>query len=91
MREFGVKINKKVYVLKIEFDYRKPTNLFLRKFREKYISLNEVKAAFKKFDKNRDGSLSKSEVSRLMHRLYSNFIFTQLRKIIFLMNLRKQI
>ena len=69
LREFGVKIKKKVYVLKIEFDYRKPTNLFLRKFREKYISLNEVKAAFKKFDKNRDGSLSKSEVSRLMHRL----------------------
>lgn len=50
----------------------------LGKFRKKYISLNEVKAGFKKFDKNRDGSLNKSEVSRLMHSTGQSFSETEI-------------
>jgi hypothetical protein len=37
--------------------------------RETYKTINEVKAAFKKFDKNSDGSLSKNELARMMYRL----------------------
>jgi Ca2+-binding EF-hand superfamily protein len=36
--------------------------------RETYKTINEVKAAFRKFDKNSDGSLSKTEVARMMYR-----------------------
>jgi hypothetical protein len=36
--------------------------------RETYKTINEVKAAFKKFDKNSDGSLSKNELARMMYR-----------------------
>lgn len=36
------------------------------KFRDTYKTLGDVKAAFKKFDKNRDGALSKGEISRMM-------------------------
>jgi len=50
----------------------------LGKFRKKYTSLNEVKAAFKKFDKNRDGSLNKSEVSRLMHSTGHSYTETEM-------------
>jgi len=39
----------------------------IRKFRDTYKTLNEVKAAFKKFDKNRDGALNKDEISRMMY------------------------
>jgi len=40
--------------------------VIISKFRGAYKTLNEVKTAFKKFDKNRDGSLSKGEMSRMM-------------------------
>jgi Ca2+-binding EF-hand superfamily protein len=40
-------------------------------FRETYKTINEVKAAFKKFDKNSDGSLSKTELARMMYRYIS--------------------
>eukprot|EP00092_Neocalanus_flemingeri_P026177 GFUD01028374.1.p1 GENE.GFUD01028374.1~~GFUD01028374.1.p1 ORF type:complete len:1019 (+),score=296.62 GFUD01028374.1:74-3058(+) len=42
------------------------TSQIVKKFRENYKTINEVKAAFRKFDKNRDGGLSKSELSRMM-------------------------
>merc|ERR1711915_346883 len=38
----------------------------LRKFRETYTTLADVKKAFKKFDKNRDGTINRSELARLM-------------------------
>lgn len=43
------------------------TSTIIKKFRATYKSLNEVKAAFKKFDKNRDGALNKSEIARMMY------------------------
>jgi hypothetical protein len=43
-------------------------NLFHILTRETYKTINEVKAAFKKFDKNSDGSLSKNELARMMYR-----------------------
>jgi len=56
-----------------EIDYEEYMHLMVpdatvivSKFRETYKSLGDVKAAFKKFDKNRDGSLSKNEMSRMM-------------------------
>ena len=42
------------------------TSTVINKFREAYRTINEVKAAFRKFDKNRDGGLSKDELSRMM-------------------------
>jgi len=42
------------------------TEQVIKKFRESYKTINEVKGAFRKFDKNRDGGLSKSELSRMM-------------------------
>jgi len=38
----------------------------IKKFRDSYHTINEVKAAFRKFDKNRDGGLSMSELARMM-------------------------
>lgn len=38
----------------------------IKKFREEYKTINEVKGAFRKYDKNRDGGLSKSELARMM-------------------------
>lgn len=38
----------------------------INKFRKTYKNMAEVKAAFRKFDKNRDGSLSKGELERVM-------------------------
>jgi len=43
------------------------TNTIIRKFRETYKTINEVKAAYKKFDKNRDGVMSRSELDRIMY------------------------
>eukprot|EP00091_Calanus_sinicus_P023085 TRINITY_DN7622_c0_g1_i7.p1 TRINITY_DN7622_c0_g1~~TRINITY_DN7622_c0_g1_i7.p1 ORF type:complete len:601 (-),score=238.71 TRINITY_DN7622_c0_g1_i7:1416-3218(-) len=42
------------------------TAQIVKKFRGSYKTINEVKGAFRKFDKNRDGGLSKSELSRMM-------------------------
>ncbi|XP_023335212.1 calmodulin-like protein 12 [Eurytemora carolleeae] len=42
------------------------SSTIIRKFRETYKNINDVKAAFKKFDKNRDGALSKTELARMM-------------------------
>jgi len=41
-------------------------SVIVSKFRDTYKSLGDVKAAFKKFDKNRDGALSRSEIARMM-------------------------
>merc|ERR1719336_448635 len=38
----------------------------VEKFRSKYTTLNDVKAAFKRFDRNGDGALSKEELSAAM-------------------------
>ena len=38
----------------------------VEKFRSKYRSLNDVKAAFKRFDRNGDGALSKDELAAAM-------------------------
>ena len=38
----------------------------VEKFRSKYKSLNDVKAAFKRFDRNGDGALSKDELAAAM-------------------------
>merc|ERR1719158_2802706 len=38
----------------------------VEKFRSKYKTLNDVKAAFKRFDRNGDGALSKDELSSAM-------------------------
>jgi len=38
----------------------------VQKFRDTYKNISDVKAAFRRFDKNRDGSLSKTEMSRMM-------------------------
>ena len=38
----------------------------IEKFRSKYKNLNDVKSAFKRFDANGDGALSKDELSRAM-------------------------
>jgi len=42
------------------------TAQIVKKFRDSYRTINEVKSAFRKYDKNRDGGLSKSELSRMM-------------------------
>lgn len=42
------------------------TAQIVKKFRGSYKTINEVKGAFRKYDKNRDGGLSKSELSRMM-------------------------
>jgi len=42
------------------------TAQIVRKFRDNYKTVNDVKGAFRKFDKNRDGGLSKSELKRMM-------------------------
>jgi len=42
------------------------TAQIVKKFRASYKTINEVKGAFRKYDKNRDGGLSKSELSRMM-------------------------
>jgi len=39
----------------------------IKKFRESYRTINEVKAAFRKYDKNGDGDLSKQELSQMMY------------------------
>ena len=39
----------------------------INKFRKEYKTISEVKAAFNKFDKNRDGGLEKSELARMMY------------------------
>merc|ERR1719187_1461908 len=51
------------------------TGAIIKKFRNTYKSMTEVKSAFHKFDKNRDGSLNKSEISRLMFS--TGFSFTE--------------
>ena len=38
----------------------------VEKFRSKYTTMNDVKAAFKRFDRNGDGALSKEELSAAM-------------------------
>lgn len=38
----------------------------INKFRKEYKTINEVKAAFNKFDKNQDGGLEKAELARMM-------------------------
>jgi len=43
------------------------TSTVINKFRETYKTIGEVKAAFRKFDKNRDGGLSKEELARMMY------------------------
>ena len=45
--------------------------LYSRKFRDTYRNISDVKAAFKRFDKNRDGALSKTEMARMMFRYIS--------------------
>eukprot|EP00090_Calanus_glacialis_P037994 TRINITY_DN6610_c0_g1_i4.p1 TRINITY_DN6610_c0_g1~~TRINITY_DN6610_c0_g1_i4.p1 ORF type:complete len:995 (-),score=266.92 TRINITY_DN6610_c0_g1_i4:2318-5302(-) len=42
------------------------TAQIVKKFRDSYKTINEVKGAFRKYDKNRDGGLSKSELGRMM-------------------------
>jgi len=42
------------------------TSTVINKFREAYKTINQVKAAFRMFDKNRDGGLSKDELTRMM-------------------------
>jgi len=42
------------------------TAQIVKKFRDSYKTINEVKAAFRKYDKNRDGGLSKGELNRMM-------------------------
>merc|ERR1719495_2107394 len=42
------------------------TAQIVKKFRDSYKTINEVKAAFRKYEKNRDGGLSKGELNRMM-------------------------
>jgi len=42
------------------------TAQIIKKFRETYKTINDVKAAFRRFDKNKDGHLSKSELGRML-------------------------
>ena len=42
------------------------TTQIVKKFRESYKTINDVKGAFRRYDKNRDGGLSKSELNRMM-------------------------
>jgi len=42
------------------------TAQIVKKFRESYKTINDVKGAFRRYDKNRDGGLSKSELNRMM-------------------------
>jgi len=42
------------------------TAQIIKKFRESYKQINDVKGAFRKFDKNRDGQINKSELARMM-------------------------
>jgi len=42
------------------------TEQIVKKFRDNYRTINEVKAAFRKSDKNRDGGLDRGELKRLM-------------------------
>jgi len=50
------------------------TEQVVRKFRQNYNTIVEVKNAFRKFDKNRSGSLNESELKRMM--LSTGFSFT---------------
>jgi len=49
------------------------TEQIVKKFRDSYKTINEVKAAFKRYDKNRDGGLSISELSRMMMSTGNSF------------------
>jgi len=49
----------------------------IKKFRNTYKNISDVKAAFRRFDKNRDGALSKSEMSRLMFSTGHSFTDTE--------------
>ena len=50
------------------------TEQVVRKFRQNYNTIVDVKNAFRKFDKNRSGSLNESELKRMM--LSTGFSFT---------------
>jgi len=50
------------------------TEQVVRKFRQNYKTINEVKNAFRKYDKNRSGSLNESELKRMM--LSTGYSFT---------------
>jgi len=42
------------------------TEQIVKKFRQNYRTVNEVKSAFRRYDKNRSGSLNESELKRMM-------------------------
>jgi len=50
----------------------------IQKFRASYRTINEVKAAFRKFDKNNDGGLSKSELARMMYSTGYSYTDTEI-------------
>merc|ERR1719431_1611968 len=52
------------------------TEQIVKKFRDSYKTVNEVKGAFRKYDKNRDGGLSKSELKRMM--MSTGYSFTDM-------------
>ena len=51
------------------------TEQVVKKFRDSYRTIVEVKNAFRKFDKNRSGSLNESELKRMM--LSTGYSFTE--------------
>ena len=51
------------------------TEQVVKKFRDSYRTITEVKNAFRKFDKNRSGSLNESELKRMM--LSTGYSFTE--------------
>lgn len=50
------------------------TEQVVKKFRQNYKTIVEVKNAFRKYDKNRNGSLNESELKRMM--LSTGYSFT---------------
>ena len=51
------------------------TEQVVKKFRDSYRTITEVKNAFRRFDKNRSGSLNESELKRMM--LSTGYSFTE--------------